>query len=113
MNDPYTPSGAAKGILRQTSLQLPPDVWDYLDKLVEIAKNDDRCTFTGRIGRGDVIGGLVLAAQINSEGMYIPMELIACGIHQDDSGDCLACCGTGVHLHKGPDYICPLCNDDW
>lgn len=100
---------AYKGELRQSSIQLPPDLWVYLDSLVERARADPRCVFSGRIGRGDVIGGLALAAQLNAEGLSIPIEAIACGIQRDHDGDCLACGGAGYHLKQGVDIWCPLC----
>ena len=112
MHSNLRPDAAAKGELRQSSIQLPPDVWAYLDSLVERGKADERCTFTGRIGRGDVIGGLVLAAQISAEGLAIPVEAIACGIHRDEDGDCLACGSAGYHLKKGTDVDCPLCGGE-
>ena len=106
------PDAAAKGELRQSSIQLPPALWDYLDLLVGRASADPQCVFTGRIGRGDVIGGLALAAKLNNEGLHVPVELLACGIHRDEEGDCLACGSASYHLKKGVDTLCPLCNGD-
>jgi len=103
---------AAKGELRQSSIQLSPKVWEYLDSLVNQAKIDQRCTYSGRIGRGDIVGGLVLAAQISADGLSIPLEAIACGIHRDEDGDCLACGSAGYHLQKGLDVPCPLCDGE-
>ena len=103
------PDAASKGELRQSSIQLPPESWEYLDSLVEQAKSDSRCIYTGRIGRGDIINGLILAAQLSAEGLSVPVELIAIGVHWDEDGDCLVCGGAGYHPLKGVDVDCPLC----
>ena len=110
--DGLRPDAASKGALRQSSIQLPPDLWDYLDMLVGRAIADSRCVFTGRIGRGDVIGGLALGGRLSAEGFNVPVELLACGIHWDEDGDCVLCGGTGIRKPKDAVIDCPLCDGE-
>lgn len=107
------PQAAKKsGKLEQKTIQLPHEAWAKIDRLVQMAKSDPRCTYPGRIGRGDIIRGLLKAADLLSIGVAIDGELIAAGIHRDEDGDCLLCGSAGYIASHGIDSICPLCQGE-
>lgn len=104
------PQAARKGELKQGTIQLTTEEWAALDKWVQTAKNSKFSYFTGRIGRADVVRGLLLALELHSLGHKVPIERLAIGEWDDEDGDCVCCGGAGYNLvTRDIDDPCPLC----
>lgn len=71
------PQAARKGRLKQGTIQLTVDEWAFLDRWVEQAKAAR--VIHGRIGRADVIRGLLVALSHKEKGLRIDLRKYAIG----------------------------------